>query len=236
MGKRKSKVNKQKQIKAIQFGVGAVKKGKHGVMRVLPTTTTNAAMNTTTTNNNNNNNNKPTIQQTTNKWTIQTNKTKSKDLFDQEMKSLVERTWRKRTQDNIMKTNKKKKNMQQQQMITLAPPTLQWHPKTSNQLLEETTRHVQIMSGIGQQLQQEEATSSHTPMAILNHQSWTIPKSTATSSLGKNPYAVLEEENDSDNGHCKPGIKRFQLAPPSFQMPYSIHHHDNASGDIDPDL
>jgi hypothetical protein len=127
MGKRKSKINKQKQSKAANFGVSVVKKTKHGIMNVQPRVAHITVAKG------------PAHATTAKKWITAEPKSK-RDDFDLEMKSLVERSM------PVKKAT---------HAIALAPATLLVHnsEKSTARLVHEAVESVQGgMAGIGQQL------------------------------------------------------------------------------------
>eukprot|EP00934_Nitzschia_sp_Nitz4_P003394 Nitzschia sp. Nitz4//scaffold12_size214221//105393//106187//NITZ4_001503-RA/size214221-processed-gene-0.119-mRNA-1//1//CDS//3329535029//3384//frame0 len=119
--------------------------------------------------------------------------------------------------------------------------------KTTTDLLMDTVRQMKSMTGVGHQT----ADSLKTP--IRTNQTWAVPKK--ATSLPSNPFAALDEE-DSDNEGAPSGNKdlqwnvpTLQLAPASFSLlprttptPAPTPRReisplqDMGNDDIDPDL
>lgn len=225
MGKRNSKVKKQQKAKAkaasassgAKFGVTAVKKGKHGIIQVQQSQSTG-------TNNNIHSQQasttlKSTTLSTTTWTTVKKQQRHRRDDFDQEMKSLVERS--------MPRQQSAKKSKPTTTAISFTQPLLviDNKAKPTNRLVQEAVDQIQTgMTGIGQE-------QSHPfPPPSPSLLEWSVSLS---SRAENNPYAVLQQYEDNDL--VVPEVKVFQFAPPSF-VTHLNQDRIEAECDDDPDL
>jgi hypothetical protein len=250
MGKKKSKISKQKQTKAktnvgkksslggVMMTKGAAGKGASSKSQaqtlISPTATQN------------NQKGKPNMQLNPKKFGSKTMPKKpcltpsksakdEKSDFDRQFLSLQEREWA-----ITMAGSKKKKKG-----TPVAPVQLQAASfsvdKSTNQILQETVVRMETLRGVGQ----EQANA--TP--VISNQGWSTVLESKEPKNDVNPYAAFHEDSDDDNdwnvSSKKEPANPFQMAPPSFTppsfsfAPATTPAPSPAAGhmdDVDPDL
>ena len=273
MGKRKSKTSKQKQAKAKQrngkmtsLGGVAVSKGMNSKFQQA---NKSSVISLQMSNNKNTthaaNGKKITEASVRQKLKVNTKKVfmptpakasdggKKKDdeqsEFRRQMESMQER--------HMATSSGKKKSGGSTISFGFQEPTFSLQ-KTPQQMLQETTRQMETMTGVGQQ-----GIGSFSSTPIRTNQSWAVAKAPSSSLLShKNPFEALggnEWEDDEDNkndwsssSHPPQQAKQeqaaslFSMAPPTFSLLPRItptpatSPHPNRFGEeeeeIDPDL
>jgi hypothetical protein len=223
MGKKRSKISKQKQTKAktnvgkaSSLGGVSVTKGATGKGAVSKSQNQTSIFPTDA---QKNQKGQPNMQMKRNTFGSK-NKPKKPGLtptlakdeksdFDRRFSSLQEREWAK----NVAESRKKKKG------APVTPVQLQAASfsvdKSTNQILEDNVERMETLRGVGQ----EQANA--TP--VVSNQGWSAVLEPEEPIHGVNPFAAFHEDSDDDNDWNESSKKEpanpFQMAPPSFAPP-----------------
>jgi hypothetical protein len=224
MGKKKSKISKQKQTKA-KTNVGK-KSSLGGVMVTKGAAGKGAASKSETQtlifpkDTQKNKREQPTMQLKRNKFVskkmpkklCQTPSKSAKDEksdFDRQFLSLQEREWSK-----TMAGSKNNKKGTPATLVHLQAASFSVD-KSTNQILEETVVRMETLRGVGQEQ------ANDTP--VVSNQGWSAGLDPEEPKNDVNPYSALHEDSDDDNdwnvSSKKEPASPFQMAPPSFAPP-----------------
>jgi hypothetical protein len=218
MGKKKSKISKQKQAKA------AAKSLKSKVIKEP---------------------HQPRNKQAAKAVVGRKNGLSENKDFEKQQASMQERLLATLQQEQRAKKNRGKKFSSLQ--FTAPTLVLEDAKKPTTQLISEITAKAQGWEGIGnggsqqqQQQQQERGVSAAISLkqVFQNSSVQGKPRQRPLQLNSTNRFAALhaDDEDDEDNGANKPTPK-FQFAPPTFQFaPASFAMPSSTSNDVDPDL
>lgn len=146
-----------------------------------------------------------------------------KSLTERERNAVIKSA---RSRNNKTKTKKERLKLKKATFVT------EDSGKSTQQLMEEATRQVDGLGGIGLSSRSGKTTTATTRTSLLG-----APPRTAQATPQKNlnPFMILEDDSDDgDKGNLSSTAATFQLAPPSFAMPANIGNIDH--NDPDPDL
>lgn len=240
ISKQKQAKAKQKQGKKTSMGGVAVSKGfSSKFQQANKSSSSNLTIyRTNTTANNNNSNNGKNITEASLRQKLQrktrkvflsptnkiihrdNNKNNDKRItnddeqeeFKRQMASLQERQLAKTT---LKKQTKMTKTIMKTDATSFFKPASFSLQKSPHQLLQETTRHMESLSGVG-----EQGVGSYSATPKVSNQSWVVSSEPITPLLQNNPFGALKDDDSDDEGNewAAPKLPFVSLAPATFSL------------------